>query len=546
VAADTTKYPVRPCGDLSPSDQNRLFQSLAIVTIASTPCSFIYSSTSDSSSPLFDPTLHLTKIDSRHYFNFNGGIMRHIPFLTLLLLSLALTGCGDPKINTSSDKTMQDSIKAVRASLPEDKQSEFDQAIQILMFADVQGLSDLGKLANTDAIASNFKNRLNGKTGLEVITEAQKVRDERAKQEQQQKLNRLADLGQKLKDSSKAQDILNRFVIQRSRFYFRKSSYSTDAILELSVVNNTDQPVSRVYFEGTLATPGRAVPWVQDTFNYQIDGGLEPGEKATWQLNAWGDWDRAPKDRNDMVLTVRTTRLDDANGAPIAKNDFDKDDSNTMRQIADDLPQNLSEPYLTELQKHEQEVAKQQEMEQKIQIQREGQRRAEEHKEQIRQMQLEVEQLKKQKSQAIADADSRKKFQINRSRFYYDKSGFMTEATIELAATNNTGQTITRFVLQGRLASPGRELPWVDAGISFVIDGGLETGESRTWHLTPNILSDWRKAPKNRDDMVLTVTVDELYDAQEKPIFGTQFTEEQEARLKLLESQLKNSTSGKS
>jgi len=57
------------------------------------------------------------------------------------------------------------------------------------------------------------------------------------------------------------------------------------------------------------------VPWVEDDFNYQIPGGLEPGEEARWKLspNMFSDWGKvdAPP---EAVLTVTVLRLDGADG----------------------------------------------------------------------------------------------------------------------------------------------------------------------------------------------------------------------------------------
>ena len=108
---------------------------------------------------------------------------------------------------------------------------------------------------------------------------------------------------------------MTKFRIIKSRFYLQKGTLSDDPIIELSVKNETDHPISRAYFEGTLLTPGRSVPWVKDEFNYEIAGGLEPGESANWRLlpNRFGEWGRAPN-RSDMVLTVKVRRLDGPNG----------------------------------------------------------------------------------------------------------------------------------------------------------------------------------------------------------------------------------------
>ena len=89
-------------------------------------------------------------------------------------------------------------------------------------------------------------------------------------------------------------------------------------IIELTVKNGTSEAVSRAYFEGTLASPKRSVPWHKDTFNYGISGGLEPGEEASWSLapNMFSDWGKidAPK---DAVFTVTVEQLDGPDGEPI-------------------------------------------------------------------------------------------------------------------------------------------------------------------------------------------------------------------------------------
>jgi len=38
----------------------------------------------------------------------------------------------------------------------------------------------------------------------------------------------------------------------------------TEAIIELTVRNGTGHPISRAYFEGTLSSPGRSIPWYKD------------------------------------------------------------------------------------------------------------------------------------------------------------------------------------------------------------------------------------------------------------------------------------------
>ena len=89
----------------------------------------------------------------------------------------------------------------------------------------------------------------------------------------------------------------------------------TKPVIELTVQNGTDHSVKGASFRGVLATPGRAVPWIDDTFSYEISGGLEPEEKTTWRLapNMFSDWGKV-EIRPEAVFTVTVVRLEGSDG----------------------------------------------------------------------------------------------------------------------------------------------------------------------------------------------------------------------------------------
>ncbi|WP_249976071.1 hypothetical protein [Vreelandella olivaria] len=111
---------------------------------------------------------------------------------------------------------------------------------------------------------------------------------------------------------------LDGFIVQEAVFYFREGMYGKNPVIELTVTNRTGHAVSRAYFEGVLKSPGRSVPWVRESFNYTIPGGIEPGETLTWTLspNSFGPWAN-PSIPEDAELSVTTVRLDDADGDSI-------------------------------------------------------------------------------------------------------------------------------------------------------------------------------------------------------------------------------------
>ena len=129
--------------------------------------------------------------------------------------------------------------------------------------------------------------------------------------------------------------------ITRSRFYFQKKQYGRDQpIIALSVKNGTTNAISRAYFRGVISSPGREVPWFTDIFNYQISGGLEPGEKADWNLapNPFSDWGKVEAPA-DAVFTVTVIRIDDAQGNPVFGNsDFTERDANRLAELKSRYP----------------------------------------------------------------------------------------------------------------------------------------------------------------------------------------------------------------
>jgi hypothetical protein len=128
----------------------------------------------------------------------------------------------------------------------------------------------------------------------------------------------LARLRTKKASADTARVELAKFEVQNALFERRTQGFLTQPVISLAVTNGTGSPVARAYFRGKLATPGRAVPWFEDTFNYEIPGGLEPGENAKWNLepNMFSGWGSAQAPKG-AVLTVTVERLDGPDGKPL-------------------------------------------------------------------------------------------------------------------------------------------------------------------------------------------------------------------------------------
>lgn len=238
-----------------------------------------------------------------------------------LFVATVLVGCSDPKIDTSSDSALKSSVSQVRNSLPEDQRPAFDESLKVLAFSQINMKDVLAAGATEGALLQpKIMGALEGKTAKEVISEADRIKSERQAKEREQALAEIGELETKKLEAEKAGSELKNIEVLRSRFYVSKSQFMDEPIIELTVRNDTQVPISRIYFDAVLASPGRSVPWVKDDFNYSISGGLEPGEEQTWRLapNSFSVWGK--KDYpSDSVLTVTVIRADGADGEPIAQ-----------------------------------------------------------------------------------------------------------------------------------------------------------------------------------------------------------------------------------
>lgn len=263
--------------------------------------------------------------------------MNHIKVLGLIVLFILLAGCSDPKIDASSDEAMKVSVENVRESLPETKRKDFDEAIRVLAFSQID-MKDLiaEGAAGVGNLEGKVRQSLDGKTGEQVIAAAERVRAERRERERQQALEEIVELEAKRAKSESAREQLKQFEVIRSRFYMREREYMGEQpIIELAVRNGTSSAISRAYFQGTLASPDRSVPWHRDTFNYSIPGGIEPGEKASWSLapNMYSDWENidAPV---DAVFTVTVEQLDGPDGEAIySTREFSEYDEKRLKEL---------------------------------------------------------------------------------------------------------------------------------------------------------------------------------------------------------------------
>lgn len=169
----------------------------------------------------------------------------------------------------------------------------------------------------------------------------------------------------------------------------------------------------------------------------------------------------------------------------------------------------------------------------------EKQRQKEREAKEQEQIVTEINELEKKKGIATEASKKLKKFKVKSSKFYFQKSSYSTKPVIELSVSNGLDIPVASVHFDAVLATPGRSTPWVDEGFNYSISGGLEPGEEAIWKLAPNMFGEWGKAPKDRNDMVLTLTVAKIKNHKGESLLDGTFSEYDQKRLDELYKQKK-------
>lgn len=250
--------------------------------------------------------------------------------LALCLLLFLSFGCST-KVDGSSEEAFKSSVSKMKDGLSEEDSKEFADALMVIAMKDLNIGAMMAGTQDGDTMVADMRRSLDGKSREEILTWANEIRAQRQAEQERLEKERLvaeveaatqavAELKSAKEKAEAAKHGLANFKVKSASFEQRTRAYSSrkQPVINLEVVNGTDVAVSRAYFRGVLKSPGRKIAWLEDDFNYEISGGLEPGESAKWSLepNMFSDWGTVDAP-NDAILLLTVTRLDGANEEPI-------------------------------------------------------------------------------------------------------------------------------------------------------------------------------------------------------------------------------------
>jgi hypothetical protein len=202
------------------------------------------------------------------------------------------------------------SSSAIRAKLSNDDLRRLEIALKYQLLegapqVDGQLLNNVvarAAFANPNAVLARLGPRINGRSAAAVIKDLSIKLD--------------AEISETEARMQNAGKVLAAVEVESASYYWRRSGFLAQPVIEFSVYNAGKVPISRVYFSGALTSPNRSIPWVKQGFVRYFKGGLEPREKQRLTLEPRAsDWnDMQLKDLSNAELKVVVTNFEDANG----------------------------------------------------------------------------------------------------------------------------------------------------------------------------------------------------------------------------------------
>jgi len=128
-------------------------------------------------------------------------------------------------------------------------------------------------------------------------------------------LKALSELRNRKAEFEKKLQAMSGFKILSAKFTNEKNTSGINVpLMTIKVLNDTNHRVARVSFRAALSSSGRDQPIIEDTFNYRIKKGSEPGKETDLQLklNVFGDWGKIEAS-SDMKLDIMVIGLTGAN-----------------------------------------------------------------------------------------------------------------------------------------------------------------------------------------------------------------------------------------
>ena len=215
---------------------------------------------------------------------------RALRMLMALALAGLLAGCGKPRLDASSPAAWSDSVAEVRGSVSGATQRQFDVAL-------------------ADLAPGGLSPELDGLRADDVIALAQQRRGAGAAATREQRERRIAELSAREALAKAGAARVAAFRVSAPRFYREAGPDGTARpFVRFMMDNGAAFTVDRLALSAQLTGAGRDTPWLDQVFEFDVFGGLAPGQGREALLPPGPGTDWARTDAPDGV-TLRLTVL---------------------------------------------------------------------------------------------------------------------------------------------------------------------------------------------------------------------------------------------
>ncbi len=253
----------------------------------------------------------------------------------ILGLIVALTGCGEPKIDTGSATSFKQSMDRVERSLPEADQELFEQSIEALMMQSANPLT-LGLEIAADPSAplpDSVTEQFDGKSGREIIALARPLLESQREKD----LARYQELLDIYRQDQRATVLLGALSFTDLSLSIPDDPSADGVGINGRLHNGTDLALHRLRAEIRLVSPNRSAPWMVLEGLEEVPGGIEPGETrpVDFHIDRTGGWRSDVDLPGNIQLEARVTNFTTADGTHVQTNalsDFSRLEFDRLRE----------------------------------------------------------------------------------------------------------------------------------------------------------------------------------------------------------------------
>ena len=215
-------------------------------------------------------------------------------YVAVALLTVLLAACSEPRIDATSEATLNASIAKVRDTLAVDQRNQFDALVAQTRADDAAEESPATPASPSRAFAS-----INNMTGAQAIDTLRKLAERRAGQRAAEEETRraeqaareareLAVLSAKAKANAASLEKLRGIEVTDLRPEIRKAGMRRSYGITANIRNTLDAPLTNIGFDYSLRNPGDAVALSTGSGEFAVKEALQPGESRKLEATAAG------------------------------------------------------------------------------------------------------------------------------------------------------------------------------------------------------------------------------------------------------------------